>query len=109
MTTKTLSDSHAAITRAPASTEWLLLPYQFYRLEDRNYHLSHRTLLCAAVLEEAVRITPDFSRAHPLLLDIMKRCAGDLPKVLSMLSMNLSSKEESLLRGILGIQEHTQP
>jgi hypothetical protein len=107
MTTKTLSDSHAAISRDTVSTEWLLLPYQFYRLEDRN-HPSHRTLLCTAVLEETVRITPSFSRAHPLLLDIMKQCPGDLPKVLSMLSMNLSSKEESLLRGILGILERTQ-
>lgn len=74
-------------------------------VRDREHQLE--SALATAVLE-AAQLTPGSHRARALLLDIYQTMPEKLPWLLSALLMNLSSKDESMLRETYGILELTR-
>lgn len=55
------------------------------------------------MLERAARQTPDVFRAHQLIRDIAEQRVELLPEIFSAMCLNLSAKDESLLRDAYGI------
>jgi hypothetical protein len=102
MITKTLLDTYVQLLEhhlKAFSPDWL-------PIEDETTQVE---LVLAAVVHEAVRLTPDMHRAHALLLDIYHQTPEKLPQLLSALAMNLSQRDELMLRETYGILELTQP
>jgi hypothetical protein len=110
MNIKTLSDSLLTAIATEFSGSYLTMyPERVRECITEWIQLEASEVICKLVLEKAIQLTPENLRAKVLLRDLRRLNSQDLPKVLSMLALNLSAKDESLLRGILGIQERTQP
>jgi hypothetical protein len=101
MITKTLAETYAVLCEMhPDNRDW---EYNYPELPEEQVMIS-----LAAAVHEAARLTPDSLRAFALLMDIYHQMPQKLPQLLSALALNLSSKDESMLRGTYGILELTQ-